>query len=151
MSSKTVLRIAALAVLVLAPLAGVWAQGQSDTDTEDEIVETMNADYTDPQTLVRIVEEDPSRIHLVDVRTPQEYAAGHIPTARNIEYQNIGGTPPTDDKDAPIVVYCRSGARSGRALQTLEEMGYNNVHNFGGVGSWPGDLVTGDKPTAGTD
>lgn len=146
MSKRVYVTTAALTVLLLAALPGTWARGQSDT--KDDVVEAATPSYTDPQTLARIIDEDPSQIHLVDVRTPQEYASGHIPTALNIEYQNIGNDPPTDEKDAPIVLYCRSGARSGRALQTLENLGYTNVHNFGGVGSWPGDLVTGAEPTA---
>ncbi len=149
MSKRTVTITAALAILIFAALPGTWAQGQSDT--QGDAVETSNLDYEDPRTLARIIDESPSQIYLVDVRTPQEYASGHIPTAANIEYQTIGDNPPTDDKDAPIVLYCRSGARSGTALSTLENLGYTNVHNFGAVASWPGDLVMGDEPMAETD
>jgi phage shock protein E len=70
---------------------------------------------------------------LIDVRSPQEYEAGHLKNARNIpadkiaeEIKNI-----TPDKDKTIVVYCRSGRRSDIAEKALKEMGYKNVINAG--------------------
>ncbi|MFO8064107.1 MAG: rhodanese-like domain-containing protein [Spirochaetota bacterium] len=91
--------------------------------------------------LVRLVSENPRGIILVDVRTPDEYRLGHIPTAKNISHERIFDDPPTDDKDARIILYCRSGNRSEFARNVLVSMGYRNVTNFGGVGDWPGKLV----------
>lgn len=70
----------------------------------------------------------------IDVRTPAEYASGHIKDAVNIEFQDIGAkiAAVTSDKDSDIRLYCRSGRRSGVAKQTLVELGYTNVHNEGG-------------------
>ena len=70
----------------------------------------------------------------IDVRTPAEYASGHIKDAVNIEFQDIGAkiAAVTSDKDSDIRLYCRSGRRSGVAKQTLIELGYTNVHNEGG-------------------
>ena len=93
------------------------------------------------QELVRLVNENPGDIVLIDVRTPDEYRLGHIPTARNISHERIFDEPPTDDKNARIVLYCRSGNRSEFARNVLISMGYRDVTNFGGVGDWPGDLV----------
>lgn len=77
---------------------------------------------------------------LIDVRTPSEYATGalslHLRPAINIEYQLIDAlatTYPTLSKDAPITLYCRSGRRSGIALQTLRALGYTNVRDIGGL------------------
>lgn len=107
--------------------------------------------YTDPAKLAALIdrrkEKDAVAYLLVDVRTPEEYRSGHIATAANIPVTDIGAKPPTDKKDALIVVYCRSGARSATAKQTLERLGYTNVVDFGGVSRWTGALVTGDKPT----
>lgn len=93
------------------------------------------------QELTRVIEENPDDIVLVDVRTPDEFRLGHIPTARNISHERIFQEPPTEDKDARIVLYCRSGNRSEFARNVLLSMGYRDVTNFGGVGDWPGELV----------
>src|SRR4030042_1783504 len=73
-------------------------------------------------------------LYLIDVRTAEEYRAGAIPSALNIPYDVIQDNLPTQDRQARIVVYCRSGNRSGRAKATLEALGFRNVNNFGAVG-----------------
>mgnify|MGYP000107868409 CR=1 FL=1 len=85
-------------------------------------------------------------VFLVDTRTAQEYASGHIPGAINIDYREIGISPPTDDTDALVIVYCRSGNRSGTAARTLAGLGYTRVLDWGGVIRWPYSLVTGADP-----
>lgn len=71
----------------------------------------------------------------IDVRSAQEYSDGHVEQAANIPHDEIatGITALTTDKDATIYVYCRSGRRSGIARDTLEEMGYTQVVNIGGL------------------
>ena len=71
----------------------------------------------------------------VDVRTDEEYSAGHVPGAVNIPYEEIAAriNEVTEDKDAPIYVYCRSGRRSGIARETLMAEGFTNVTNIGGL------------------
>ena len=74
---------------------------------------------------------------LVDVRTPAEYRSGHIEGAVNIPLQEIDGR--LDDfgsKEEPIVLYCRSGARSGKARSILQGAGYTKVHNLGPKTAW---------------
>ena len=85
-------------------------------------------------------------IALYDVRTTEEYTAGHIPKAVHIPYDMIGELIPVEDKSAVIVVYCQSGSRAGQAKETLEGLGYKNVVNFGGIGKWEGKLITGSSP-----
>lgn len=102
--------------------------------------------YTQPEALVELVEQGEREFVVVDVRTPAEYRSGHIPGAVNIDHRRIGENPPAVSKDALVVTYCRSGARASRAQATLERMGFENVVNFGGVSSWPKELVTGDEP-----
>ena len=82
---------------------------------------------------------------LLDVRTPEEFAAGHIPGAVNIPNESIGagGIPALPDKDQLILVYCRSGNRSKQASKKLAALGYTNVVEFGGIREWPGEVVTG--------
>ena len=76
---------------------------------------------------------------ILDVRTRQEYDSGRIPGATllpdtSIEYKAQTTLP---DKNALILVYCRSGKRSQSATKLLVSMGYTNVYDFGGIESWP--------------
>ena len=103
-----------------------------------------SSDLTDPETLAALVNGNLGDYLLIDVRTPGEYASGHIPSAINIPYDTIAEKLPTDDKNARIVVYCRSGSRSAAADKTLKSLGYTDVTDFGGVGNWKGSLETGE-------
>ena len=71
----------------------------------------------------------------IDVRSPQEYAADHLDGAKNIPHTEIGTEIKKLNlaKDTKIKLYCRSGVRAGMAKKTLEEMGYTNVENMGGL------------------
>jgi rhodanese-related sulfurtransferase len=104
---------------------------------------TSGDEYTSTETLRGLIEEQSEPYVLVDVRTPMEYASGYIPTAINIPHTQIGGQPPTEDKDALIILYCRSGSRSSYAERVLESQGYSNVTNFGGILQWQGPV---EKP-----
>lgn len=78
------------------------------------------------------------KVQLVDVRTPGEYAQGHIENAININvYDGAFGTKSAKlDKSKPVYVYCRSGARSMKAAGKLKSQGFNVVNLNGGIGSW---------------
>ena len=69
----------------------------------------------------------------IDVRTPGEYATGHLENATNIPYQDIGKriTEVANSKDEKIFVYCASGHRAGIAKETLDKLGYTDVTNAG--------------------
>lgn len=71
----------------------------------------------------------------IDVRTAEEYADGHVRQAVNIPYEEITARigEVTDDKDALIYLYCRSGRRSGIARDALERAGFSNAINLGGL------------------
>ena len=72
---------------------------------------------------------------IIDVRTPAEWETGHLPGAKHIEWQVIDKkiTDLTENKNATIYVYCRSGNRSGKAKKILDQLGYTNVINAGGI------------------
>jgi rhodanese-related sulfurtransferase len=101
--------------------------------------------YRDPARLAQLIDGNEPTHFLVDVRTPEEYAAGHIPTAINLPVTEIGDRPPTDDKSALIVVYCRSGARSAKSKAILEGLGYTGVVDFGRISRWTGSLVSEEE------
>jgi len=76
-------------------------------------------------------------VKVVDVRTPAEFAAGHVPGAVNIPFDEIDrrqaeiGPPST-----PVLVYCRSGRRSGIASQTLREKGFAQIFDLRSYDLW---------------
>lgn len=81
---------------------------------------------------------------VLDVRTQDEYDAGHIEGAVLLPNETITDTQPDllPDLDAEILIYCRSGNRSAQAALKLIAMGYTNVYDFGGIIDWPYDVVT---------
>jgi rhodanese-related sulfurtransferase len=75
----------------------------------------------------------------VDVRTPQEYAGGHIDNAINIDYQAPDFKEKINslDKNGSYIVYCRTGARSAAASKVMVELGFQNIINMtGGYTDW---------------
>ncbi len=75
----------------------------------------------------------------LDVRTPGEYAEGHLEGAQLIDFQsgNFESEISSLDKDATYAVYCRSGNRSGQAVKVMHDAGFHNVYNLnGGVIDW---------------
>lgn len=78
---------------------------------------------------------------LLDVRSPQEYREGHIPSSQNVPLQRLDKVEEvTENKDTVLYVYCRSGARSRQAVSLLKHMGYTNVHNIGGIAAYSGKV-----------
>jgi rhodanese-related sulfurtransferase len=76
---------------------------------------------------------------LVDVRTPQEYADGHLKGSVQMDYlgDNFNEQLKTLDKNKSIYLYCRSGGRSGNTQEELIKQGYKHVYNLdGGVDAW---------------
>lgn len=75
---------------------------------------------------------------VVDVRTPEEFASGKYPNAKNIPVDQIESRlKEFGDKDRKIVVHCRSGARSSKAKSILESNGFKSVINAGGLSDMP--------------
>lgn len=87
-----------------------------------------------------------SGAELIDVRTPEEYAAGHFKGAINHSLQEMqAGKLPPVAKDTKLFVYCHSGNRSGQATKILKDVGYTNVTDLGGLAAVEkigGKLVT---------
>ena len=81
---------------------------------------------------------------ILDVRRPDEFAAGHIPNAINVPNETIGMAEISElpDKNQLIMVYCRSGRRSKEASEKLVKLGYTNIVEFGGILDWKGDIIS---------
>lgn len=77
---------------------------------------------------------------LVDVRNESEFRGGHIPGSCNLPLSRILSDAEVElpHKDAPIFVYCQSGARSSRSAKLLELLGYTNVTDLGGIAGYTG-------------
>jgi rhodanese-related sulfurtransferase len=81
------------------------------------------------------------KAQLIDVREPDEFAAGHILGARNIPLTQLRMRMKELRKDQPIYLYCQSGLRSGRAAQMLYRKGYRDLYHLkGGFKQWTGKV-----------
>lgn len=110
-----------------------WAAGSTEAASRAE------GGLISPDAAKRLLDSD-SSVVLIDVRTDAEYADGHIPNARLLPYDAITAesaaavVPP---KKTQVVVYCRTGRRSGIAAKSLRDLGYATVWDLGGIVSWP--------------
>ncbi len=82
-----------------------------------------------------------TRPFLVDVREPNEYAKGHIDGSVHIPLGQIPTRFDEIPKDRPVVVQCRLGGRSAKAVEYLQSQGYTNVRNLtGGIQAWAREI-----------
>lgn len=86
---------------------------------------------------------DKGGVTIVDVRRPDEFAAGHIKNAVNVPNETIGTEKPKEltNVNATLLVYCRTGIRAADASAKLVSMGYKNVYDMGGIRDWPYEVV----------
>jgi rhodanese-related sulfurtransferase len=81
--------------------------------------------------------EERKDLQLIDVRTAAEYADGHLAKAKLIPLQEIETRLAEIDKSKPVLLYCRSGHRSGNALKILQGKGFTQAkHVEGGINAW---------------
>ena len=99
-------------------------------------------DPRDPEVLNTIIREIRDDFLLIDVRTSQEYDEGRIPTAQNIDHREIAQAMADGDRDKPVILYCRTGRRSGIAARDLSRLGYQTIIDFGGINRWRGEIET---------
>lgn len=87
----------------------------------------------------QLLSQPPAAALILDVRTPAEFNAGHVPEALNIPYDELASRlgELSADRDTPVVVYCESGGRAGKATSVLLDAGYRDVlHLAGDMGEW---------------
>lgn len=116
-------------------LAGMMltACGQDKENAEEVVYRNITAEEAK-----QIMDSETGYI-ILDVRTQEEYDEGHIPGAIVIPHEAVSerAEDVLTDKNQLILVYCRSGRRSKIAAETLVELGYTNVQEFGGILDWP--------------
>ncbi len=112
-------RAIASTLLVLVPLTSACGSSASSSDTTEAVGKMTLTPAT----------------RIIDVRTPEEFAAGHISGATNLDYEGgalVAGLAGLD-KDAAYSVYCHSGRRSALAALAMREAGFSNVTDLGGI------------------
>jgi phage shock protein E len=99
---------------------------------------TAELETVSPESAATIIADDSSEV-IIDIRTPEEFDQGIIEGAVNIDFYETSFADDLDglDKDAHYVVYCRSGNRSGQAMDTFADLGFTNVTEIdGGIANW---------------
>jgi len=120
-------RIAALAIAGVLTLS---ACGGGDTAVFD---------LTSAAESQVLLADAPSGLVILDIRTPDEFNAGHLAGANNLDFYEPDFAASLDelDKDLPYFVYCRSGNRSATAIETMKDLGFTEVYELdGGIVSW---------------
>ena len=121
------------------------AAGASPAETQQETANPVPVGYRQitQEEAQKMMQEESGYI-ILDVRTPEEFAEGHIPGAICISHDSIptDEIPELPDKDQLIMIYCRSGRRSKLAAEQLVKQGYTNVVEFGGFTDWTGETTT---------
>lgn len=94
----------------------------------------LGCGQTKSKHIIEFLEENPTDIVLVDVRTPEEYNAGHLDNAENINLFDVEFEQKfaTIDKEETIYLYCKVGGRSAKAQEKLMSLGYTKVINLEG-------------------
>ncbi|NDJ61059.1 MAG: rhodanese-like domain-containing protein [Chloroflexi bacterium] len=129
-NQRTVM-IAVAIVVIIAAVGGAFAILNNAAGSQAAGTQIISpANYQD-----EFVVADAAHV-LIDVRTPEEFASGHIPGAINIPVEELAGRLDEVPNDTAIVVYCRSGNRSTQAANILAQADYGAVSNLGGIITW---------------
>ncbi len=130
-----------LLAFAIFPTAKPAENNSSTSSSQSAVVAYQKISAQDAKTRI----DSGNAVIILDVRTAEEFAAGHIQNAILVPNETIIDTKPDllPDLNAEILVYCRSGNRSAQAANKLIAMGYTNVYDFGGIIDWPYDTVTG--------
>ncbi len=122
--------LAGAAALVLASVSVVGCSPSSSSSGDEGGAATSSTSTQSPSSA-----SAQSEAVIIDVRTPEEYAAGHIEGAINIDFysETFAQDVAALDPGAAYVVYCRSGNRSGQAKAIMDAAGFTNVTDAGAV------------------
>lgn len=136
MKVKLLWIIGLILVLSLAACGGGTAVGANPAPSVNPAEGELNlSPMVDVQTVASVM--DRSDVVLIDVREQVEYDAGHIPGVTLIPLGEVASRMSEIPTDKTVIVTCRSGNRSGQAVDFLRANGFDNVHNMaGGILAW---------------
>lgn len=115
-----------LAALVVAGTLAIGACNSAAASPTIELVDAPEAQS--------LLSAPPPGLVVLDVRTPEEFAAGHIAESTNVDFHAPDFLDRLEglDKDAPYFVYCRSGNRSAATIDAMRELGFTEIYELGG-------------------
>ena len=130
------IRLAVLAMLSAAMLCSIGGCAGPSGSPEGSYINISAAEAKE-------IMDSQSGYIILDVRTEEEFAEGHIPGAVLIPDYEISDRAEKElpDKDQLILVYCRSGRRSKLAAERLAQLGYTDIREFGGIIDWPYEVT----------
>lgn len=141
-------KLVPLTIVVTLALSGCHGSVLEDEQSAGaNPTKEVTASHSDAESELPMTLDDAatSDILLIDVRTPEEFASGHVPDAINVPLdvieEKIAEVAP--DKNKPLALYCRSGNRSGQAIAILQSAGYESMVNLGGISDYSGALESG--------
>jgi phage shock protein E len=125
------LLVVALAALVLL---AAGCGGSAETTVQEALIETIS-----PADAADLIAAAPAGLVVLDVRTPEEFASGHLAGAVNLDF--YAATFSIDltalDAEVPYILYCRAGNRSAEAREMMRSFGFREVHEIaGGINAW---------------
>lgn len=123
---------AGVVLLMLLAVSGCTAPGESIENDPDPTLRTITASEA-----ILLTGSDPT-LTIIDVRRPDEYAAGHIPGAVNIDISSsFADEVGKLDRDESYLIYCATGVRGESALKMMGDLGFTEVYNLGaGISAW---------------
>ncbi len=139
MSLKNFIMVLSVSLAIGAVLTGGCVGEKTDTlsqETPTQIIEDITPQ--EASTLIQNNQNNPDFI-IIDVRTPQEFAEGYVEDAIIIDFyaETFRNDLDNLDKNKTYLIYCRSGNRSGQALDIMAELSFNEVYNIlGGIIAW---------------
>ena len=134
-------RLIMLALLISLVLVVIGAGGCTSAETGIPVQIIEDITPREAFTLIQENRNNPDFV-IIDVRTPQEFTGGHIDNAINIDFyaETFRDELNDLDKSQTYLVYCRSGVRSRNALNTMEELNFQEGYNMlGGILAWKAD------------
>ena len=139
---------------VTLSLFGFNACNNDDNINNNNITETTLENSTNKEITYEIISQAQAKdiidngtgYVIVDARTSEEFSEGHIKNAINLDYEEVTQKAESllPDKNQLILIYCRSGRRSKIAAESLCQLGYTNVKEFGGIIDWQYEVVQED-------
>jgi rhodanese-related sulfurtransferase len=141
MSLQRHLVVGLVGLVGLTGLSLVIASCGGDEPATDTAVGISGLSTISAADAAAIADAPPADLVVLDVRTPEEFAEGHLEGAVLVDFYDADFADQLAalDPDVPYLLYCRSGNRSGQALGVMEQLGFTSVANLdGGIVAWSG-------------